>query len=80
MRSDDDCARECWDIATLTDEKDGGLWAIASALFALSCATREAARHLGNGDAVTGGKGAIEAFGMHIGDKLDMLADALRDK
>ena len=33
-------------------------------------------KYLGNGDAATS-MGAIEAFGMHIGEKLDRLAEAI---
>jgi hypothetical protein len=67
---------ECWEIATMTESKDGGWWAIAAGLFAIANAQRAAAHHLGNGDAATS-MGAIEAFGKHIGEKIDTLADAI---
>jgi hypothetical protein len=70
--------RDCWDISQGT-EKDAGLWAIAAGLYALAQAHRDAARHLGNGDAATH-MGAIEAFGKHIGERLDHLADVISDK
>lgn len=60
------------------DPKASALWAIAAGLFAVADATRDAARHLGNGDA-TSSMGAIEAFGKHIGEKLDDLTMAISD-
>jgi hypothetical protein len=50
-------------------------WAIAAALFALT----HALDRLGNGNAATP-MGAIEALGMHIGEKLERLADALESR
>ena len=55
-------------------------YAIAHALMKLAKAQQETATHLkylGNGNASTQ-HGAIEAFGMHIGEKLDALTEALR--
>jgi hypothetical protein len=56
-----------------------GSFAIAYALLKLAKAQEDAAIHLkylGNGDAATT-MGAIEAFGMHIGEKLDSLTGAI---
>jgi hypothetical protein len=58
-----------------------GLFAIAFALLELANAQKSTAtwlKYLGNGDAATT-MGAIEAFGDHIGKKLDDMTDALRD-
>lgn len=55
-------------------------YAIAHAVLKLASAQESLAVHvkyLGNGDAATT-MGAIEAFGMHLGEKIDILADALR--
>jgi hypothetical protein len=71
-------ADECWEIANLTMAKDAGLWAVAAGLFAIASAQAYAARHLGNGDAVTQ-YGALEALGKHIGESLDGIATALHD-
>jgi len=52
---------------------------IAYAILRLAHATENLAVHvkyLGNGDAATT-MGAIEAFGKHMGEKLDSIADAL---
>jgi hypothetical protein len=49
-----------------------GLFAIARALNKVALALRD----LGNGDATTS-MGAIEAFGNHIGQKLDSLTDVI---
>ena len=57
---------ECWQIAAMIEFKDGGRWAIAAGLFAIANARRSAAS-----------MGAIEAFGKHIGEKIDTLADAI---
>lgn len=56
-------------------------FAIAYALLLLAQAqerTASAVRALGNGDAATS-MGAIEALGMHLGEKLDSLDNAARD-
>ena len=55
-------------------------YAIAYGLLKLAKAQEDTAVHLkylGNGNAATP-MGAIEAFGVHIGEKMDILADALR--
>jgi hypothetical protein len=55
-------------------------YAIAHALLKLARAQESLADHvkyLGNGDAV-GSMGAIEAFGLRIGEKLDALTGAVR--
>lgn len=49
-----------------------GLFAIAVAIQNLASATQR----LGNADAMTP-MGAIEAFGLHIGEKIDRLADVI---
>lgn len=57
-----------------------GVELVAYAVMRLAIATENVAVHLkylGNGDAATP-MGAIEAFGAHIGDKLDGLTDAIR--
>ena len=54
---------------------------IAYAIMRLALAAENIGVHLkylGNGDAATT-MGAIEAFGLHIGKKLDAMTDALRD-
>ena len=54
-------------------------YAIAYALMKLAAAQRDLSvnvKYLGNGNASTQ-MGAIEAFGLHIGDKMDAIADAL---
>lgn len=54
-------------------------YAIAYALLRLAKATESLATHvkyLGNGDAATA-MGALEAFGLHLGNKLDELGDKL---
>lgn len=54
-------------------------FAIAYALLELAEAQKSLATHvkyLGNGDAATP-MGAIEAFGAHIGEKLDALVEAI---
>jgi hypothetical protein len=59
--------------------KGDGLFAIAYALLEVAAAQRSLAVHvkyLGNGDAATT-IGAIEAFGMHIGEKMDTLSAVL---
>jgi hypothetical protein len=58
-----------------------GEFAIAYALLRLAAAQQNAATHLkylGNGHAATS-MGAIEAFGLHIGEKLDALTIALTE-
>lgn len=70
---------ECWEIATLTAEKDAGLWAVAAGLFAIAHANYAAAKHLGNGDAMTS-MGAIEALGKHLGEHLQSIAAALDNR
>jgi hypothetical protein len=71
-------------LADLIEEKartDAG-YAIAHALMRLADAQGEVAQHikyLGNGNASTS-MGAIEAFGLHIGEKLDALTDALANR
>ena len=55
-------------------------YAIAFALMRLARAQESLALHvkyLGNGDAATP-MGAIEAFGAHLGEKIDLLAEAIR--
>lgn len=52
-----------------------GLFAIARAVDRLATQVK----YLGNGDA-TDNRGAIEAFGMHIGEKMDALAEAITTK
>jgi hypothetical protein len=55
-------------------------FAIAFALLQLADAQKSTAmwiKHLGNGDASTT-FGAIEGFGMHIGEKLDALVEAMQ--
>lgn len=57
-----------------------GSYAVAYAILQLAEAQREVAfrlKFLGNGDAFTS-MGALEAFGLHIGEKLDALTNALR--
>lgn len=59
-----------------------GLFAVAYALLQLAEAQQRLAVHvkyLGNGDASTT-MGAIEAFGMHIGEKLDALTTAIQER
>jgi len=56
-----------------------GRYAIAYALLKLASAQESTAVHikyLGNGNAATT-MGAIEAYGMHIGEKLNTLSEAL---
>lgn len=68
-------------IEDLIEEKarvDGG-YAIAFALLKLARAQENLAVHvkyLGNGNAATP-MGAIEAFSVHLGEKLDAMTDAL---
>lgn len=50
-------------------------WAIAVALFSIT----HALDRLGNGNAATP-MGAIEGLGMHIGEKLERLAEALESR
>lgn len=69
----------CWNSSNTVDGAASAMWAIAAGLYAIANANAYAARHLGNGNAMTD-MGAIEAFGKHIGDKMDSIADALRDK
>lgn len=71
-----DRANECWDVSEHQGGTDSALWAIAAALFAIADAQIRGARLLGNGDAATS-MGALEAFGLHIGDKIDRLAEAV---
>lgn len=59
-----------------------GIFAIAYALLRLANAQSDTATHLkylGNGNASTP-MGAIEAFGAHIGEKLDALTAAIADR
>jgi len=66
------------DIIEQMAREDAG-YAIAYALLKLATAQADLAFHvkyLGNGNAATQ-MGAIEAFGKHIGEKLDLIADAL---
>ena len=52
---------------------------VADALFAIAKAIESLAiqvKYLGNGDAATP-MGAIEAFGKHLGEKMDSLTDAI---
>lgn len=59
-----------------------GSFAIAYALLRVANAQADTATHLkylGNGDAATP-MGAIEAFGAHIGEKLDAIAVALVER
>ncbi len=59
-----------------------GLYAIAFALMELAEAQKSTAtwlKYLGNGDAADA-MGAIEAFGMHIGEKLDALTAAISEQ
>lgn len=59
----------------LGDEKQtvaGGLYAIAHAIESLATQVK----YLGNGDASTH-MGAIEAYGTHMGEKLDALTSVL---
>lgn len=71
-------------IRNLFEERAGGgegLFAIAFALLELASAQESVAIHLkylGNGDAATT-MGAIEAFGKHIGEKLDDLTTAIAE-
>jgi hypothetical protein len=61
--------------------KGDGLFTIAFALLELADAQKDLAANvsrLGNGNASTH-FGAIEAFGMHIGEKLDALTIAIAD-
>ena len=61
--------------------EENGLFAIAYALLRVAEATNRIAdqlKWLGNGDACTP-MGAIEAYGKHIGEKMDELASAIRD-
>lgn len=53
------------------DDGDGQ-FAIAVGLLAVA----RAIKNLGNGDAATS-MGAIEAFGMHVGEKMDALTSAI---
>jgi hypothetical protein len=64
---------------SLGAKKGDGLFAIAHAILKLADAQQNLATHvkyLGNGDAATT-MGAIEAFGMHIGEKLDAITSAI---
>lgn len=70
---------ECWEISGCCEGVQSALWAIAAGLFAVSSAQAYAARHLGNGNAMTD-MGAIEAFSKHLGERLDHLADVISDK
>jgi hypothetical protein len=61
--------------------KGEGLFAVAYALLEIADLQKSIAVHvkyLGNGDAATT-MGAIEAFGMHLGEKLDSLTGAIQD-
>lgn len=61
--------------------KTNGEYAIAYALLKLADAQQSTAyqiRNLGNADAATP-MGALEAFGLHIGEKLDALTLAIGD-
>lgn len=49
---------------------------IAAAIVIAGRAIAEQLKYLGNGNAATH-HGAIEAYGMHIGEKLDRLAGAI---
>jgi hypothetical protein len=60
---------ELWQRAENTEEPG---WAIAAALMSVALQLK----YLGNGDAATP-MGAIEAFGDHIGKKLDDLTNAI---
>jgi hypothetical protein len=77
-------ARPPQHIADLIEDKartDAG-YAIAHALMRLADAQAATATHLkylGNGNAVTT-MGAIEAFGMHIGEKIDALTAAISER
>lgn len=68
-------------IDDIIEEKartDSG-YAIAYALLRIAEAQKNVATHikyLGNGNAM-GPMGAIEAFGLHIGEKIDNLASAI---
>ena len=53
---------------------EDGAYAIACAIMALT----RAIDRLGNADAITP-MGAIEAFGLHIGEKLDALTNAISE-
>lgn len=72
-------------LTNLFEEKargGDGLYAIAYALMEIAGAQREVAVHvkyLGNGDAATT-MGAIEAFGMHIGEKMDTFGMIVGEK
>ena len=62
--------------------KGEGLFAVAYALLELAEAQKSCAVHLkylGNGDASTT-MGAIEAFGMQLGEKLDALTTAIQER
>jgi hypothetical protein len=61
------------------ENQEGDRANMVDALFAIADALNGVARQirdLGNGDAATP-MGAIEAFGMHIGEKIDALASAV---
>lgn len=60
-----------WELAEETNEPG---WAIAAALLNLAYEVK----YLGNGNAATQ-VGAIEGFGMHLGEKLDSLTNAISD-
>lgn len=70
------------DLLVATAEHSGGIKAganITDALFAIADAIETLARRvndLGNGDAATP-MGAIEAFGAHIGEKMDAMTAAI---
>lgn len=69
---------ECWKSSEEAEGTEAAMWAIAAGLFAIADAQIKAAHLLGNGGAATP-MGAIEAFGAHIGEKMDGLADAIRN-
>lgn len=61
-------------------DRDPG-YAIAYALIQLAGATQSLStqvKYLGNGDASTS-MGAIEAFGMHLGEKIDSLSSVISE-
>ena len=67
-------------MGELDDTPYEGVELIAYAIMRLAAATDRLAtqvKYLGNGDAATA-MGAVEAFGLHIGEKLDAMTDALR--
>jgi hypothetical protein len=62
--------------------RSDGSYAVAYALLQVAAAQEKAATHLkylGNGDAATT-MGAIESFGLHIGEKLDALTQAITER